>query len=41
MAERVSAVGTGGAYAANTIGSSDIVDGQVKSVDVGDNEIKS
>jgi hypothetical protein len=35
------AVGTGGAYAANTIGSTDIIDGQVKSVDVGDNEIKS
>ncbi len=31
----------GTAYAANTIGSTDIIDGQVKSVDVGDNEIKS
>jgi hypothetical protein len=35
------AVGTGGAYAANTIGSSDIIDGQVKSADVGDGEILS
>jgi hypothetical protein len=37
----VVAVGTGSAYAANTIGSSDIIDGEVKSVDVGDAEIKS
>ncbi len=29
------AVGTGGAYAANTIGSADIIDGEVKSVDIG------
>jgi hypothetical protein len=35
------AMGGTGAYAANTIGSSDIIDGQVKSVDVGDAEIKS
>jgi hypothetical protein len=31
----------GTAYAANTIGSTDIIDGQVKSVDVGDSEILS
>ena len=31
----------GTAYAANTIGSSDIIDGQVKSVDIGDNEVNS
>jgi hypothetical protein len=31
----------GTAYAANTIGSTDIIDGQVKSVDVGDGEILS
>ena len=31
----------GTAYAVNTVGSSDIIDGQVKSVDVGDNEIGS
>jgi hypothetical protein len=35
------AVGTGGAYAANTIGSADIIDGEVKAVDVGNNEIGS
>ena len=32
---------TGSAYAANTVFSSDIVDGEVKSVDVGNNEIGS
>jgi uncharacterized protein YjbI with pentapeptide repeats len=31
----------GTAYAANTIGSSDIIDGEVKSVDIGDGEVKS
>ena len=35
------AVGTGGAYAANTIGSTDIIDGQVKSVDIGNGEVNS
>ena len=29
------------AYAANTIGSTDIIDGEVKSVDIGNNEIGS
>src|ERR1044072_6059512 len=29
------ALGTGGAYAANTIGSTDIINGQVKSPDIG------
>jgi hypothetical protein len=37
----LAAVAGGTAYAANTIGSSDIIDGQVKSVDVGDGEIGS
>jgi hypothetical protein len=31
----------GTAYAANTVGSTDIIDGQVKAVDIGDNEINS
>jgi hypothetical protein len=31
----------GTAYAANTIGSTDIIDGQVKSVDIGDGEVNS
>ena len=31
----------GTAYAVNTVGSADIIDGQVKSVDVGDGEILS
>ena len=31
----------GTAYAANTIGSSDIIDGQVKSVDIGNNQVQS
>ena len=35
------ALGGTGAYAANTIGSSDIIDGEVKSVDIGNNEIGS
>jgi len=35
------AVGTGGAYAANTIGSSDIIDGQVKTADLGANAVNS
>ena len=35
------ALATGTAYAANTIGSTDIIDGQVKSADVGDGEIGS
>ena len=35
------ALGGTGAYAANTIGSTDIIDGQVKSVDVGNGEINS
>ncbi len=35
----VAALGTGGAYAANTIRSSDIVDGEVKSADVKDESL--
>jgi hypothetical protein len=35
------ALGGGVAYAANTIGSSDIINGQVKSPDIGNNEIRS
>jgi hypothetical protein len=35
------AVGGTSAYAANTIGSTDIIDGQVKSVDIGDGEVNS
>ena len=35
------AVGTGGAYAANTIGSADIIDGEVKAADVGANAVDS
>ena len=35
------AVGTGSAYAANTIGSADIIDGQVKSVDVANQDLTS
>ena len=31
----------GTAYAVNTVGSTDIIDGQVKSVDIGNNEIQS
>jgi hypothetical protein len=37
----VVAVGTGSAYAANTVFSTDIVDGEVKSADVGNGEILS
>jgi hypothetical protein len=35
------ALGTGGAYAANTIGSSDIIDGEVKTADLGANAVTS
>ena len=35
------ALGGTSAYAANTVGSSDIIDGEVKSVDIGNGEIKS
>ena len=35
------ALGTGSAYAANTVFSTDIVDGEVKSVDIGTNQIRS
>jgi hypothetical protein len=35
------AVGTGGAYAANTVFSTDIVDGEVKTADIGNGEVKS
>jgi hypothetical protein len=35
------AVGTGGAYAANTIGSADIIDGEVKAADIGNNAVDS
>ena len=35
------ALGTGTAYAANTIGSADIIDGQVKSVDVANQDLTS
>ncbi len=31
----------GTAYAANTIGSSDIIDGQVKTADIGNNQVRS
>jgi hypothetical protein len=34
------ALGGGAAWAANTIGSADIIDGQVKSADIGDGEVK-
>ena len=34
-------LGGGAAYAADTIGSSDIINGQVKSVDIGNNQIQS
>ena len=34
------AVGTGGAYAANTIGSSDIIDGSVRSIDIQDEQVR-
>jgi hypothetical protein len=34
-------LGGGAAYAANTIGSSDIINGQVKSVDIGTNQVES
>ena len=37
----VVAVGTGSAYAANTVFSTDIADGEVKSVDIGNGEIGS
>ena len=37
----VIAIGTGSAYAANTIGSSDIINGQVKSADIGNNQVQS
>jgi hypothetical protein len=37
----VAAVGTGGAYAANTIRSSDIVDGEIGSADVKDNSLNT
>jgi hypothetical protein len=35
------AIGTGSAYAANTIGSTDIINGQVKSPDIGNNQVQS
>jgi hypothetical protein len=35
------AVGTGSAYAANTIGSTDIINGEVKSVDIGTGQVQS
>jgi hypothetical protein len=35
------AVGTGGAYAANTIGSSDIIDGSIGSADIKDNSVNT
>ena len=35
------ALGTGGAYAANTIGSDDIIDGSIGSADVKDNSINT
>jgi hypothetical protein len=37
----VLAVGTGSAYAANTIGSSDIIDESIQSVDIKDGEVKN
>ena len=33
------ALSTGGAYAANTVFSTDIVDGEVKSADIGGNQV--
>jgi hypothetical protein len=35
------ALGTGGAYAADTIGSDDIINGQVKSADIGNSQVQS
>ena len=35
------ALGTGGAYAANTIGSTDIINGQVKSPDIGTGQVQA
>jgi hypothetical protein len=35
------AVGTGGAYAANTIGSADVIDESLQSVDIKDGEVKN
>src|SRR3954471_10386826 len=35
------AVGTGGAYAANTIGSDDIIDESIQSVDIKNGEVKT
>jgi uncharacterized protein YjbI with pentapeptide repeats len=37
----VAAVGTGTAYAANTVFSTDIVDGEVKNVDIGNSQVNS
>src|SRR5205807_10645618 len=37
----VVALGTGGAYAANTIGSSDIIDESIQSVDLKNGEVKT
>ena len=37
----VVALGTGGAYAANTIGSTDIINGQVRSADIGTRQVRS
>ena len=35
------ALGTGSAYAANTVFSTDIVDGEVKTADLGNNSVRS
>src|SRR4051812_14781676 len=37
----VVALGTGGAYAANTIGSDDIIDDSIQSVDIKDDQVKT
>jgi hypothetical protein len=37
----VVALGTGGAYAANTVGSDDIIDGSIQSVDIGNAQVKT
>jgi len=37
----VVALGTGGAYAANTIGSDDIIDGSIQSIDVGNGQVQT
>ena len=35
------AIGTGGAYAANTVFSTDIVDGEVKAADIAKNAVRA